>query len=142
MPGRVYRHDYDATHTPMFHQIEALMVDEDISFATLKGILIEFLRDYFGQAVEIRFRPSFFPFTEPSAEVDIRMSPKSRWLEVLGCGMVHPNLLKQANIDAQKYSGFAFGLGVERFAMLKYGLDDIRLFFENDLRILQQFSGI
>lgn len=141
-PGRVYRCDSDMTHTPMFHQIEALMVDENISFAHLKGILIAFLHDYFGKDVEIRFRPSFFPFTEPSAEVDIRMNSKSRWLEVLGCGMVHPNLLKQVNIDPKKYSGFAFGLGVERFAMLKYGINDLRLFFENDLRILEQFSGI
>lgn len=141
-PGRVYRCDSDMTHTPMFHQIEALVVDENINFAHLKGILITFLHDYFGPEVEVRFRPSFFPFTEPSAEVDIRMNKHSRWLEVLGCGMVHPNLLKQVNIDPTKYSGFAFGLGVERFAMLKYGIDDLRLFFENDLRILQQFSGI
>jgi phenylalanyl-tRNA synthetase alpha chain len=141
-PGRVYRCDSDMTHTPMFHQIEALMVDENITFSHLKGVLIAFLKDYFGENVEIRFRPSFFPFTEPSAEVDIRMSPKSRWLEVLGCGMVHPHLLKRVNIDPEKYSGFAFGLGVERFAMLKYGIEDLRLFFENDLRILQQFSGV
>lgn len=141
-PGRVYRCDSDMTHTPMFHQIECLMVDENINFSNLKGILTAFLHDYFGKAVEIRFRPSFFPFTEPSAEVDIRMNSNSRWLEVLGCGMVHPNVLKKVNIDPEKYSGFAFGLGVERFAMLKYGIDDLRLFFENDLRILEQFNGI
>ena len=113
-----------------------------INFSNLKAILTSFLYDYFGKGVEIRFRPSFFPFTEPSAEVDIRMHSKSRWLEVLGCGMVHPNVLRQVNIDPKKYSGFAFGLGVERFAMLKYGIDDLRLFFENDLRILEQFSGV
>lgn len=141
-PGRVYRCDSDMTHTPMFHQIEALVVDENINFSNLKAILTSFLYDYFGKGVEIRFRPSFFPFTEPSAEVDIRMHSKSRWLEVLGCGMVHPNVLRQVNIDPKKYSGFAFGLGVERFAMLKYGIDDLRLFFENDLRILEQFSGV
>jgi len=141
-PGRVYRCDSDMTHTPMFHQIEGLLVDKHINFSNLKGILVSFLKDYFGDAVDIRFRPSFFPFTEPSAEVDIRMTKDSPWLEVLGCGMVHPNVLKQVDINPEEYTGFAFGMGVERFAMLKYGINDLRLFFENDLRILQQFSGV
>ena len=138
-PGRVYRCDSDQTHTPMFHQVEGLMVGEDVSFAHLKGILHEFLRHFFeADNLEIRFRPSYFPFTEPSAEVDIR--GERGWLEVLGSGMVHPQVLENCGIDSERYTGFAFGMGVERFAMLRYGVDDIRAFFENDLRFLKQFS--
>ena len=138
-PGRVYRCDSDQTHTPMFHQIEGLMVGEDVSFAHLKGILHEFLRHFFeADSLEVRFRPSYFPFTEPSAEVDIR--GERGWLEVLGSGMVHPQVLENCGIDSERYTGFAFGMGVERFAMLRYGVDDIRAFFENDLRFLKQFS--
>lgn len=137
-PGRVYRCDSDMTHTPMFHQVEGLMVDEDVTFTHLKGLLEDFIRHFFGKALETRFRPSYFPFTEPSAEVDIM--GKNGWLEILGCGMVHPNVLKNVGIDSDKYSGFAFGMGVERLAMLKYEIDDLRLFFENDIRFLQQFS--
>ena len=139
-PGRVYRCDSDPTHSPMFHQIEGLYVDEGVSFTHLKGILEEFINLYFGKKMEIRFRPSYFPFTEPSAEIDIKFNNK--WLEVLGCGMVHNNVLMNVNIDTKKYSGFAFGLGIERFAMLKYGIRDLRLFYENDLMFLKQFSGI
>ena len=141
--GKVYRSDSDQTHTPMFHQVEGLLVDESSSFADLKGTLAEFVRAFFERDFEMRFRPSYFPFTEPSAEVDIRWDRDDgaeRWLEVLGCGMVHPNVLKQCGIDAQRYTGFAFGLGVERFAMLRYGVTDLREFFENDVRFLRQFS--
>lgn len=148
-PGRVYRCDSDLTHTPMFHQVEGLLVDEDISFADLKGILDDFLQNFFEQDLKVRFRPSYFPFTEPSAEVDIacvmckgagcRVCGQSGWLEVLGCGMVHPQVFKNVGIDSEQYSGFAFGMGVERLAMLRYGVNDLRLFFENDLRFLQQF---
>ena len=136
-PGKVYRKDSDLTHTPMFHQIEGLVVEEGASFAQLKGLLNDFLEDFFGEQVELRFRPSYFPFTEPSAEADIRW--KKNWLEVLGCGMVHPNVLKGVGVDTKKYSGFAFGLGVERMAMLKYDIPDLRAFFENDIRFLEQF---
>ncbi len=136
-PGRVYRCDSGLTHTPMFHQIEGLMVDEGISLANLKGILEDFVRQLFGDAVKTRFRPSYFPFTEPSAEVDI-MGGKG-WLEILGCGMVHPKVLENVGIDGRRYAGFAFGMGAERLAMLKYGIDDLRIFFENDLRFLRQF---
>ena len=141
--GKVYRSDSDQTHTPMFHQVEGLLVDETSSFADLKGTLAEFVRGFFERDFEMRFRPSYFPFTEPSAEVDIRWDRDDgaeRWLEVLGCGMVHPNVLKNCGIDAEKYTGFAFGLGVERFAMLRYGVDDLRQFFENDVRFLRQFA--
>jgi len=137
-PGRVYRCDSDMTHTPMFHQVEGLLVDEQVTFAQLKGLLVDFLHSFFGPGVKIRFRPSYFPFTEPSAEVDIMGS--SGWLEILGCGMVHPFVLENAGIDSEKYTGFAFGMGVERLAMLKYKIDDIRIFFENDLRFLKQFG--
>ena len=138
-PGRVYRVDSDATHSPMFHQVEGLWVDEEISFANLKGVVQDFLQRFFEQDdLQVRFRPSFFPFTEPSAEMD--MSWKGGWLEIGGCGMVHPNVLKQVNIDSEKYLGFAFGLGVERLAMLRYGVNDLRLFFESDLRFLKQFN--
>ncbi len=138
-PGRVYRVDSDATHSPMFHQVEGLWVDEDISFANLKGVVQDFLQRFFEQDdLQVRFRPSFFPFTEPSAEMD--MSWKGGWLEIGGCGMVHPNVLKNVNIDSEKYLGFAFGLGVERLAMLRYGVNDLRLFFESDMRFLKQFN--
>jgi len=136
-PGRVYRCDSDMTHTPMFHQIEGLIVDEFVTFADLKGMLIDFLEIFFGKELDIRFRPSYFPFTEPSAEVDI-MGERG-WLEVLGCGMVHPNVLKNVGVDSEKYTGLAFGMGVERLAMLYYGIDDLRMFFDNDLRFLKQF---
>ncbi len=136
-PGKVFRKDSDLTHTPMFHQIEGLVIEEGASFAQLKGLLTDFLEDYFGKKMELRFRPSYFPFTEPSAEVDIRW--EKSWLEVLGCGMVHPNVLEMAGVDTNQYSGFAFGLGVERMAMLKYDIPDLRLFFENDYRFLKQF---
>ena len=136
-PGKVYRKDSDLTHTPMFHQIEGLVVEKDASFSQLKGLLNDFLEDFFGEKVELRFRPSYFPFTEPSAEADIRW--KKNWLEVLGCGMVHPNVLEGVGVDTKEYSGFAFGLGVERMAMLKYDIPDLRAFFENDLRFLKQF---
>jgi len=141
--GKVYRSDSDQTHTPMFHQVEGLLVDETSSFADLKGTLAEFVRAFFERDFQMRFRPSYFPFTEPSAEVDIRWDRddgSERWLEVLGCGMVHPNVLRNCGIDAEKYTGFAFGLGVERFAMLRYGVDDLRQFFENDVRFLRQFA--
>ena len=142
-PGKVYRSDSDQTHSPMFHQIEGLLIDETSSFAELKGTLAEFIRAFFERDFEMRFRPSYFPFTEPSAEVDIRWDAadgSTRWLEVLGCGMVHPNVLKNCGIDPERYTGFAFGLGVERFAMLRYGVSDLRAFFENDLRFLRQFA--
>ncbi|WP_137168730.1 phenylalanine--tRNA ligase subunit alpha [Salinimonas lutimaris] len=138
-PGRVYRNDYDQTHTPMFHQVEGLMVDKNVSFTELKGILHDFLHHFFEESLEIRFRPSYFPFTEPSAEVDV-MGKNGQWLEVLGCGMVHPNVLKAVNIDPEEYTGFAFGMGVERLTMLRYGVTDLRSFFENDLRFLKQFN--
>ncbi|WP_412513571.1 phenylalanine--tRNA ligase subunit alpha [Shewanella indica] len=137
-PGRVYRNDYDMTHTPMFHQVEGLLVGENVNFAELKGILHDFLRNFFEEDLDIRFRPSYFPFTEPSAEVDVK--GKNGWLEVLGCGMVHPNVLRGVGVDPDKYSGFAFGMGVERLAMLRYGVNDLRAFFENDLRFLKQFK--
>ena len=142
-PGKVYRSDSDQTHTPMFHQIEGLLVDETSSFADLKGTLAEFVRAFFERDFQMRFRPSYFPFTEPSAEVDIRWDREDgaeRWLEVLGCGMVHPNVLHNCGIDPERYTGFAFGMGVERFAMLRYGVNDLRQFFENDLRFLRQFA--
>ena len=149
-PGRVYRCDSDVTHTPMFHQVEGLMVDEDVTFAHLKGVVQEFLRVFFEKDLGVRFRPSYFPFTEPSAEVDIecvicggegcRVCKKTGWLEVMGCGMVHPNVFSYVNIDTDRYTGFAFGMGVERLAMLRYGVNDLRLFFENDVRFLSQFS--
>jgi phenylalanyl-tRNA synthetase alpha chain len=141
--GKVYRSDSDQTHSPMFHQVEGLLVAEDVSFADLKGTLVAFVRAFFERDFEMRFRPSYFPFTEPSAEVDIRWDREdgtTSWLEVLGCGMVHPNVLRACGIDPERYTGFAFGLGVERFAMLRYGVDDLRLFFENDLRFLRQFA--
>jgi len=141
--GKVYRSDSDQTHTPMFHQVEGLLVDEHASFADLKGTLAEFVRAFFERDFEMRFRPSYFPFTEPSAEVDIawqQADGSTRWLEVLGCGMVHPNVLRNVGIDPEKYTGFAFGLGVERFAMLRYGVDDLRSFFDNDVRFLRQFA--
>jgi phenylalanyl-tRNA synthetase alpha chain len=149
-PGRVYRCDSDVTHTPMFHQVEGLWVDEEVSFADLKGVLTDFMQKFFERDdLKARFRPSFFPFTEPSAEMDIecvicsgsgcRVCSHTGWLEVLGCGMVHPNVLRGVHIDSERYLGFAFGLGVERLAMLRYGVNDLRLFFENDLRFLRQF---
>ncbi len=139
--GRVYRADWDQTHTPMFHQIEGLVVDEQTNFGHLKSLLLQTIRTFFEQQIcEIRFRPSFFPFTEPSAEVDIKLGDGARWLEVLGCGMVHPEVLKNANVDTEKYQGFAFGLGVERFAMLKYRIKDLRQFFDGDMRWLQHYS--
>jgi phenylalanyl-tRNA synthetase alpha chain len=138
-PGRVYRVDSDATHSPMFHQVEGLWVGERVSFADLKSVIADFLQNYFEtEDMQVRFRPSFFPFTEPSAEMD--MSWKGGWLEIGGCGMVHPNVLKHVGIDSEKYIGFAFGMGVERLAMLRYGVNDLRLFFENDLQFLKQFS--
>ena len=150
-PGRVYRCDSDVTHTPMFHQVEGLWVDERVSFAELKGVLTDLMQRFFErEQLVTRFRPSFFPFTEPSAEMDIgcvmcegkgcRVCSHTGWLEVLGCGMVHPNVLEHVNIDSEKYTGFAFGLGAERLAMLRYGVNDLRLFFENDLRFLKQFN--
>ena len=148
-PGRVYRCDSDLTHTPMFHQVEGLLIDEHSSFSDLKGLIEDFLRVFFERDLEVRFRPSYFPFTEPSAEVDIqcvncggkgcRVCSQTGWLEVMGCGMVHPKVFEAAGIDIEKYSGFAFGMGVERLAMLRYGVNDLRLFFDNDLRFLEQF---
>ncbi|MFS1562937.1 MAG: phenylalanine--tRNA ligase subunit alpha [Candidatus Arsenophonus phytopathogenicus] len=137
-PGRVYRNDYDQTHTPMFHQTEGLIVDKNISFTNLKGTLHDFLNHFFEEKTGVRFRPSYFPFTEPSAEVDV-MDKNGKWLEVLGCGMVHPNVLRNVGIDPDLYSGFAFGMGMERLTMLRYGVTDLRAFFENDLRFLKQF---
>jgi phenylalanyl-tRNA synthetase alpha chain len=150
-PGRVYRCDSDLTHTPMFHQVEGLLVDENVSFANLKGLIDEFLRTFFEREdLAVRFRPSYFPFTEPSAEVDIqcvmcagdgcRVCGHTGWLEVLGCGMVHPKVFEQVGIDNERYTGFAFGMGVERLAMLRYGVNDLRLFFENDVNFLTQFN--
>ncbi len=138
-PGRVYRVDSDATHSPMFHQVEGLWIDDNISFANLKGVVQDFLQRFFERDdLQVRFRPSFFPFTEPSAEMD--MSWNGGWLEIGGCGMVHPNVLGHVGIDSEHYQGFAFGLGVERLAMLRYGVNDLRLFFENDMRFLKQFA--
>ena len=150
-PGRVYRCDSDLTHTPMFHQVEGLLIDEESSFADLKGIIEQFLHAFFeNDQLAVRFRPSYFPFTEPSAEADIqcvncggegcRVCSHTGWLEVMGCGMVHPNVLKFSGIDTERYAGFAFGMGVERLAMLRYGVNDLRIFFENDLRFLEQFK--
>ena len=148
-PGRVYRCDSDITHTPMFHQVEGLVVDKNVSMADLKGTIDQFLKAFFEEDLPVRFRPSYFPFTEPSAEVDIqctncqgkgcRICKNTGWLEVMGCGMVHPNVFAHCNVDANEYSGFAFGMGVERLAMLRYGVTDLRLFFENDLQFLRQF---
>lgn len=142
-PGRVFRSDSDQTHTPQFHQVEGLLVDTDVTFADLKGLLHDFVTGYFEAELEMRVRPSYFPFTEPSAEVDVRWQnpdgTPGRWLEVLGCGMVHPQVLENCGIDSERYTGYAFGLGVERFAMLRYQVDDLRLFFENDLNFLRQF---
>ncbi len=149
--GRVYRNDSDLTHSPMFHQVEGLFVDENVSFADLKGTIEAFLKAFFERdRLDVRFRPSYFPFTEPSAEVDIqcvncggkgcRVCSHTGWLEVMGCGMVHPNVFAHVGIDSQRYSGFAFGMGVERLAMLRYGVNDLRLFFDNDLRFLRQFQ--
>ena len=138
VPGRVYRRDSDSTHTPMFTQVEGLAVDRGIGFANLKSVLYEFVSSFFEREVALPFSPSYFPFTEPSAEVDIQSS-SGRWLEILGCGMVHPNVLRNVDIDPEVFTGYAFGMGVERLAMLRYGVDDLRLFFENDLRFLEQF---
>jgi phenylalanyl-tRNA synthetase alpha chain len=139
-PGRVFRCDSDNTHLPMFTQIEGLVVDEDVTFGDLKGVLIDFLEDFFNEKMEVRFRPSYFPFTEPSAEVDIKFG-KQGWLEILGCGMVHPNVLNGCNIDTSKFRGFAFGMGVERLAMLYYGVTDIREFYSSNLDFLNQFTS-
>ena len=138
-PGKVYRRDSDITHTPMFHQIEGLVIDKDINFTHLKGILHDFINTFFEDDMKLRFRPSYFPFTEPSAEVDL-LSKDNQWLEILGCGMVHPKVLTNLGIDNEKYNGYAFGMGVERLAMLKYGINDIRFFYENDLNFLNQFK--
>ncbi len=148
-PGRVYRCDSDVTHTPMFHQVEGLVVDTDVSFPSLRGMIEQFLKVFFEKPLGVRFRPSYFPFTEPSAEVDIecvicggkgcRVCKNTGWLEIMGCGMVHPKVFEHCGIDADKYTGFAFGLGVERLAMLRYGVNDLRLFFDNDLQFLRQF---
>ncbi len=150
-PGRVYRCDSDITHTPMFHQLEGLAIDKDLSFADLKGVLIYFLQAFFEKDLGVRFRPSYFPFTEPSAEVDIscvfcegegcRICKKSGWIEILGCGMVHPEVLKHGRIDPEEYTGYAFGLGVERLTMLRYGVNDLRLFFDNEIDFLRQFKA-
>jgi phenylalanyl-tRNA synthetase alpha chain len=136
-PGRVFRCDSDQTHTPMFHQLEGLVVGDQVTFANLKGLIYDFLTQFFEQPVVLRFRPSYFPFTEPSAEVDIKRG--DNWLEVLGCGMVHPKVLQNVGIDSEKYTGFAFGVGIDRLAMLRYGINDLRVFFENDIRFLSQF---
>lgn len=148
-PGRVYRCDSDMTHSPMFHQVEGFLVDTDVSFGDLKGVIFEFLRAFFEKEVDVRFRPSYFPFTEPSAEFDVscvmcdgkgcRVCKQTGWLEVGGCGMIHPEVFKSVGIDHERYSGFAFGTGVERLAMMRYGINDLRMFFENDLKFLQQF---
>jgi phenylalanyl-tRNA synthetase alpha chain len=149
-PGRVYRCDSDITHTPMFHQVEGFWVDTEVSFSDLKGVVYAFLRAFFEKEIGVRFRPSYFPFTEPSAEVDIecvmcegkgcRVCGQTGWLEVMGCGMIHPEVFKSVDIDNDNFTGFAFGMGVERLAMLRYGINDLRLFFENDLKFLQQFN--
>ena len=150
-PGRVYRHDYDLTHSPMFHQVEGLVVDENISLANLKAALHAFMERFFERDLRIRFRPSYFPFVEPGAELDIecvlcggkgcRVCKQTGWLEVLGCGVVHPNVLEAVGLDSERWTGYAFGMGIERMAMLRYGVNDLRLFFENDLRFLQQFRA-
>jgi phenylalanyl-tRNA synthetase alpha chain len=137
-PGKVYRCDHDATHSPMFNQVECLVIDEDCNFSQVKWLLVKLCEAYLGKALEYRFRPSFFPFTEPSAELDIRWNGK--WLELAGCGMVHPNVLKEAKIDTQKYRGFAFGVGIDRLAMLKYGINDLRVLYENHVDFLKQFN--
>jgi len=149
-PGRVYRCDSDMTHSPMFHQVEGFLVDTDVCFGDLKGVIFEFLRAFFEKDVQVRFRPSYFPFTEPSAEFDVscvmcdgkgcRVCKQTGWLEVGGCGMIHPEVFKSVGIDHERYSGFAFGTGVERLAMMRYGINDLRMFFENDLKFLQQFN--
>ncbi len=149
-PGKVYRVDFDVTHSPMFHQVEGFMVDEGVSFSDLKGVLTQFMLQFFGESTPVRFRPSFFPFTEPSAEVDIgcvicggagcRICSDTGWIEILGAGMIHPEVFRSVDYDSEKYSGFAFGLGIERLTMLRYEIDDIRLFFENDTRFLKQFG--
>jgi len=138
-PGRVFRCDSDQTHTPMFHQVEGLVIDRGVSFANLKAVLHQFVENYFERKVALRFRASYFPFTEPSAEVDVEWE-KGKWLEILGCGMVHPNVLENAGIDPEEFTGYAFGMGIERLAMLRYGVKDLRTFFENDLRFLRQFN--
>jgi phenylalanyl-tRNA synthetase alpha chain len=138
-PGRVYRCDSDQTHTPMFHQVEGLVIDRGISFANLKAVLHQFVENYFERKVTLRFRASYFPFTEPSAEVDVEWEA-GKWLEILGCGMVHPNVLKNAGIDPEEFTGYAFGMGIDRLAMLRYGISDLRTLFENDLRFLRQFQ--
>jgi phenylalanyl-tRNA synthetase alpha chain len=150
-PGRVFRHEHDHTHTPMFHQFEMLMIDESITFSDLKGLLNDFLNQFFESDFALRFRASYFPFTEPSAEVDIqcvkclgkgcRVCKGTGWLEILGCGMVDPNVLEKCGIDSEKYTGFAFGMGIERIAMLKFQIKDLRLYFENDVRFLRQFKS-
>jgi len=150
-PGRVYRCDSDLTHTPMFHQVEGLLVDRDVSMANLKSVLHDFLNAFFERPLKVRLRPSFFPFTEPSAEMDVecihcagagcRICSRTGWLEILGCGMVHPAVLEHVGLDPEEWSGYAFGMGVERLAMLRYGVDDLRVLFENDLRVLAQFRG-
>jgi phenylalanyl-tRNA synthetase alpha chain len=150
-PGRVYRCDSDLTHTPMFHQVEGFLVDEEVSFADLKGVLYQFLTLFFEKDIQVRFRPSYFPFTEPSAEVDIecvmcggggcRVCSQTGWLEVMGCGMIHPRVFDFVGVDAERYAGFAFGMGVERLALLRYGINDLRMFFENDLKFLHQFRA-
>ena len=150
-PGRVYRCDSDVTHTPMFHQLEGLVVGENVSFANLRAILHNFVQAYFEKDLKMRLRPSYFPFTEPSAEVDMscvfcdgagcRICKQTGWLEIAGCGMVHPNVLRASGVDAEKFTGYAFGMGIDRLAMLRYGVNDLRLLFENDLRLLQQFRA-
>jgi len=143
-PGRVYRVDSDATHSPMFHQVEGLWIDEGVSFADLKAVFMDFLKTFFEtDDITIRFRPSFFPFTEPSAEIDMAFTSgpnKGKWLEIAGCGQVHPNVLRHVGIDPETYTGFAFGVGPDRLTMLRYGINDLRLFYENDVRFLQQFN--
>ena len=138
-PGRVYRNDSDQTHTPMFHQVEGLVIDKGVSFANLKAVLHQFVENYFERKAALRFRASYFPFTEPSAEVDVEWE-EGKWLEILGCGMVHPNVLENSGVDPEIYTGYAFGMGIERLAMLRYGVKDLRTFFENDLRFLRQFN--
>jgi phenylalanyl-tRNA synthetase alpha chain len=138
-PGRVYRCDSDQTHTPMFHQVEGLVIDRGISFANLKAVLHQFVENYFERKAKLRFRASYFPFTEPSAEVDVEWE-EGKWLEVLGCGMVHPNVLENVGVDPEEFTGYAFGIGIERLALLRYGVNDLRTFFENDLRFLRQFN--
>ena len=143
-PGRTYRVDSDATHSPMFHQVEGLWIDEDVSFADLKGVFLDFMRTFFEDGnIVARFRPSYFPFTEPSAEIDIAFSSgpmKGKWLEVSGSGQVHPQVVRNMGLDPERYIGFAFGCGIERLTMLRYGIDDLRLFFDGDMRFLEQFN--